>query len=70
LKLNISENDNAMELALAQSVAPYFRVTAKEANEVIERSQAVVTQWRKIADQLGISAREQDRMTPAFRLAE
>lgn len=70
LKLNISEADNAMELALAQSVAPYFRVTEKEADEVIERSQVVVTQWRKIANQLGISAREQERMTPAFRLAE
>jgi serine/threonine-protein kinase HipA len=70
LKLNISEADNAMDLALAQSVAPYFRITEKEADEVIERSRAVVTQWRKLANQLGISAREQERMTPAFRLAE
>jgi serine/threonine-protein kinase HipA len=59
-----------MDLALAQSVAPYFRITEKEADEVIERSRAVVTQWRKLANQLGISAREQERMTPAFRLAE
>lgn len=70
LKLNISLADNAMELDLAQSVAPYFRVTANEAGAIIERSQTVVRQWRKIADKLGIPAREQDQMSPAFRLAE
>ena len=70
LKLNISEADNAMDLDLAQSVAPYFRVSAQEADDIIERSRSVVRQWPKIADKLGIPSREQERMTPAFRLAE
>jgi len=69
LKLNISEADNAMDLGLARSVAPYFRVATKTANEIIERSQAVVRQWPKIAGSLGVSARERERMTSAFRLA-
>ena len=69
LKLNVSEADNAMDLHLARSVAPYFRVSKRAAGEVIERSQAVVKQWPKIADGLKISAREQDGMAAAFRLA-
>jgi serine/threonine-protein kinase HipA len=68
LKLNISEADNALDLDLARSVAPYFRLGSKAASEIIERSQIVVKQWHKIADQLGIPAREQKRMAPAFLL--
>ena len=69
LKLNISEADNALDLDLVRSVAPYFRVDGKVANETIERSQAVVKQWSKIATRLGVPAREQNRMAPAFALA-
>jgi serine/threonine-protein kinase HipA len=69
LKLNISEADNAMNLDLARSVAPYFRVNAKRANEIIARSQTVVKQWTKLAMRLSIPAREQQRMASAFKLA-
>lgn len=70
LKLNISEADNAMDLDLARSVAPYFRVTAEAANEIIERSQGVVRQWPKIAASLGVPVREQERLASAFQLAQ
>ena len=70
LKLNISEADNAMDLELASSVAPYFRVPKAEANEIIERCKAVVAQWPRIATRLHLSAREQERMAPAFQLAD
>lgn len=69
LKLNISAADNALDLDLVRSVAPYFRVNVKDANEIIEHSQAVVRQWSKIAQSLGISVREQKRMSSAFGLA-
>jgi serine/threonine-protein kinase HipA len=69
LKLNVSQADNAMDLDLARSVAPYFRVSKKLADEIIARSQAVVKQWPKIANSLQIRAREQERMAAAFRLA-
>jgi serine/threonine-protein kinase HipA len=69
LKLNVSEADNAMDLDLARSVAPYFRVSSKMAGEIVSRSQAVVMQWPKIAGSLKIRARERERMAPAFRLA-
>ena len=70
LKFNISEVDNAMDLDLARSVAPYFRVTAEAANEIIERCQAIVRQWPKIATSLGVPVREQERLASAFRLAQ
>ena len=68
LKLNISTADNAMDLDLARSVAPYFRVSTKSAQQIIERSQTVVKQWPSIADCLRVPAREQERMASAFRL--
>lgn len=69
LQLNVSETDNALDLDLARSVAPYFRVTAKAASEIIDRFQGVVAQWRTIAGRLRIPAREQDRMAESFRFA-
>jgi serine/threonine-protein kinase HipA len=69
LKLNVSESDNAMDIDLARSVAPYFRVSRKLADEIIARSRTVVRQWPKIADGLKVGAREQERMAAAFRLA-
>jgi serine/threonine-protein kinase HipA len=70
LTLNISETDNSLDLDLVRSVAPIFRVTAKAADETIERIQAVVKQWRKIAGRLGLTARDCDQMAPAFRVAD
>ncbi len=69
LKLNVSEADNVLDLELARSVAPYFRVSRKQANEVIAHSQAVVKQWPRIAGSLKLRMREQERMAEAFRLA-
>jgi len=54
---------------LAQSVAPYFRVSVEQAEEIISNQIHVVSQWRTIADSLLISYREQQQMEAAFRLA-
>ncbi|MOA29031.1 hypothetical protein D3C78_1500180 [compost metagenome] len=71
LKLNVSESDNALDLDLAISVAGYFRLKQQEALEIIENFRAKVQMlWRPAAKKLGISAKEQGRMAPAFRLAE
>lgn len=69
LKLNISETDNAMDLDLVRSVAPFFRLTKPDAEAIIARSCAVVRQWPKLAARLGIPARDQEKMSPAFRLS-
>ncbi|MFC0398958.1 hypothetical protein ACFFIG_11070 [Paraburkholderia rhizosphaerae] len=69
LKLNISEADNAMDLELAFSVAHYFRVPVAAAEEIVERQRRIVPRWRRIAESLGVAARQQERMATAFRLA-
>jgi serine/threonine-protein kinase HipA len=69
LRLNVSESDNALDLDLVRSVAPYFRVKAPAATEIIERSRRVVAQWRTAASVLRLSTRACDRMASAFRLA-
>src|SRR5687767_8566650 len=55
LSLNISEKDNALELDLAVEVAPYFRVSEKKANKIIEVVMKVVSAWNRVAEKHGIS---------------
>ena len=66
LSLNISEKDNSLDLELALSVAEYFRVKNKRGNEIIEQVKNAVSDWRNIAKGMGISKREQDRISKAF----
>jgi len=69
LRLNVSESDNALDLDLARSVAPYFRVSKQAADDFLQKCGSVVRQWPKIAQTLRIPAREQERMASAFRVA-
>ncbi len=69
LKLNISQADNALDLDLARAVAPYFRVSVRDAEGIIGRCLTVVRQWRTIAAHAGVRSRAQDAMAAAFRLA-
>jgi len=66
LKLNISETDNSLDLDLARSVISYFRISADEAELIINRVQKAVGVWRKVAESKGLSKREQDLMGGAF----
>ncbi|GGX26747.1 type II toxin-antitoxin system HipA family toxin [Aquimarina muelleri] len=63
LKLNISENDNALDLDLVREVAPYFRLKEKEANTI----QQNVGQWQQLAIDLGIPRNEMELMKNAFK---
>ena len=69
LKLNVSQTDNAMDLDLALSVAPHFRVSKADAGKIVAHSRSVVRQWSTIADGLRLRAGEKERMAAAFRLA-
>lgn len=69
LKLNVSENDNALDLDLALSVASIFRVKDSDAKEIVENMKSIVSQWRPLATSMGIPKREQDGMEDAFGLA-
>lgn len=69
LKLNISESDNSQDLDLAKSVARYFLVESSRADQIIREVVKPVKGWRKIANSIGITKREQDQLSSAFRVA-
>ncbi len=68
LKLNISENDNALALDLAMEVRTYFRINEPTALEIIENVKAAVRMWRKFAKKYGISKLDQEIKSPAFQI--
>jgi len=70
LTLNVSETDNAQDLALARDVAKLFRLTPKRANEIIAEVIAAARGWRASAKKRGLSRSAQDRMAAAFQVAE
>ena len=67
LKLNIDEEDNALDFSLAMDVAPFFRLKKQEANDILNKVTHEVAGWHKIAASLGIKRDEQDYMAQAFR---
>lgn len=70
LKLNISEDDNALDLDLALEVCSYFRLKEDRANEIIEEVKSAVRNWRNVATKYGISNAEQELKSMAFSRAE
>ena len=70
LSLNISEDDNSLSLDLVREAAPFFRVRDVEAKLQITALSQVVRTWQVVAKELGLPRGEQDRMAPAFVLAE
>ena len=70
LTLDISETDNAQDLALVRDVAKFFRLDARRADAILGEVIAAVRGWRQEAKAARLSRAEQDRMAPAFRVAE
>ena len=68
LKLNISENDNALDLELAMEVHQHFRITKDKATSIINEVQSEVKNWKKIAAKYEISKSEQELKARAFLL--
>ncbi|MCC6809605.1 MAG: HipA domain-containing protein [Deltaproteobacteria bacterium] len=68
LTLNISETSNALDLELASSVAPTFRVKAPRAKQILSEVRSAVRHWRAEAKRAKISRDGQERMASAFRL--
>ncbi|MEJ7679017.1 MAG: HipA domain-containing protein [Segetibacter sp.] len=66
LTLNISEDDNSLDVELALSVIPYFRIKQQEAKTIIEQVKSATSNWRQIAESIGIPRREQEIMEGAF----
>ena len=66
LALNIDLENNALDLELAKSVGAYFRLDDKQMDTIIEDVLNSVTQWKAIAEKIGISRGEQQLMAGAF----
>lgn len=67
LKLNISEDDNSLDFGLAMSVAPYFRLSEKQAGKILKEVTDAVSGWEKVAAKCGISRMEQEMVGAAFK---
>jgi serine/threonine-protein kinase HipA len=66
LSLNISDEENSLDLKLVLEVADFFRLSPKKAKEIIKHVKKNVSKWRLIAINYGLSRRDQELMSLAF----
>ncbi len=69
LTLNITENDNRLELELAMEVAESFHLKLLDAKEMMGMIRHAVKQWRQVATRQKISKAEQEKMVLSFQRA-
>lgn len=67
LKLNISDEDNSLDLNLAMDVSEYFRLTENRATEIMQEVVNAVSEWKVIANKYGLSRVEQELKSLAFK---
>jgi serine/threonine-protein kinase HipA len=68
LALNIDTDDNALDFELAKSVGEFFKLTGSEMETTINEVRKAVSNWRVIAQSIGIPKSEQEIMASAFRV--
>lgn len=68
LCLNITDNNNALDLDLAIEIADYCRLEDKEAKNIVTEIRTTVSSWKTLATKYKITKAEQERMEPAFNL--
>lgn len=68
LALNIDSSDNALSFDLAKSVGEFFQLDNLQMDEIISQVIRVTKNWKKVAEQIGISRAEQEIMSKAFTL--
>ncbi|KQX09887.1 type II toxin-antitoxin system HipA family toxin [Flavobacterium sp. Root420] len=66
LALNIDTNNNELDFNLAISVGEYFRLDNSQMDKIINEVIEAVSNWKVIAQKIGISRAEQELMTAAF----
>ena len=66
LSLNVSLNDNSLDLDLTLEVADFFRLTREDALKIIENIKKAVTNWRRIASKYQLPKSEQELMAKVF----
>jgi serine/threonine-protein kinase HipA len=68
LTLNISENSNEQEIALALETARLYQLKKEKAEAIFTEMQSEISKWRIVAKQFGISNSEIDQTKRAFRM--
>jgi len=69
LTLNITENDNRLDLDLALEVAASFHLDVSRAKAMMRAVRQAVKQWRHVANRQQLSKAEQEKMSLAFSRA-
>ncbi len=70
LKLNISDEDNSLDLDLALQVREFFRLSEEKSIAIMEEVKMAVKGWRTIAIKYGLSRVEQEIKALAFSVGE
>ena len=68
LNLNITENDNSLDVDLAMDVARYFKLNENKAVTILTEIKTAVLGWKGVAKALGISRNEIELIKKAFRV--
>ena len=66
LSLNISLDDNSLDLDLTLEVTDYFRLTNENALRIIENIKKSVINWRRVANKYKLPKSEQELMAKVF----
>lgn len=67
LALNIDMDNNSLDFDLARSVGDLFMLDKPSMDRIIGEVKAVVSNWARCANAIGIPKTEQERMSPAFK---
>jgi serine/threonine-protein kinase HipA len=67
LKLNISDNDNSLDLELAMEVHEFFRLSKERAIVIMNEVRTAVRTWKEVATKYGLSRAEQELKSLAFK---
>lgn len=68
LALNIDTESNALDLQLVKSVGMYLRLDETEMNRIIDEVRSAVSDWQRLASEIGISRADQTLMSRAFKI--
>jgi len=60
--------ESFQDVELAKSVGPYFRLSEKGMNNILDEVKSSVSGWQRKATQIGISRSEQTLMAAAFKV--
>ena len=64
--LALDDSVRTPDLEVARETAPYYRLSAADADEMVDEIRAVVAGWRDLAHRIGLAGDELERIGSAF----